>query len=205
MAIELNVQKIGSNLVPVTEADAEVLAGIKNGQGFRVSAVRVSARSLNSHRLYWGGLIRLVADYWEPSSGLVSKYDKKIMGGLIDWIAAQGKSTEAVASLINLYLTERSARIQNALPEEAKAAATLQSIHEWLKEEAGFYDVILTPTGVRKSVKSINFNAMPDDAEFNHFYKKVFAVAWRYVFSRANFANEQQALDLALEMSQMGR
>jgi hypothetical protein len=35
------------------------------------------------------------------------------------------------------------------------------------------------------------------------FYKKVFSVAWRYVFSRANFASEAEAEKVALEMSSM--
>ena len=205
MSIELTTIKVAGNLVPATDADKEALSGVKNGQALRVSLVRVSDRSARNQRLYWGGLIRLVADYWEPSSGLVSSYDKKVMGGLIDWIASQGKKTDAISALINLYLTDRAERIKAKLPEDAAAAATLQSIHEWLKEEAGFYDVVLTPTGVKKRIKSINFNAMPTEAEFNQFYKRVFSVAWRFVFSKANFESEQQALDLALQMSQMSR
>jgi hypothetical protein len=203
--IELCVKKINNALVPVEQVDLEVLQDVKNGQGFRVEIVKVSDRSLKHHRLYWGGLVRLVADYWEPESGLISKYDKKVMGGLIDWVAAQGKNTDALSDLINLYLQDRAQRIKAALPDYEKAGALLQDIHEWLKEEAGYYDAVITPTGVRKKLHSINFNAMPSEEEFMVFYRKVFGVAWRYVFSKANFESEEQALNLALEMSQMGR
>jgi len=205
MPIELCVKKINNALVPVEQADIEALEGIKNGQGFRVQIVKVSDRSLKNHRLYWGGLIRLLADYWQPESGLISKYDKKVMGGLIDWVAAQGKNTEALSSLISLYLQDRAVKIKAALPEYEKAAAKLQDIHDWLKEESGYYDPIITPTGVRKKLHSISFNSMPSEEEFQKFYKRVFGVAWRYVFSKSNFESEEQAMNLALEMSQMGR
>lgn len=205
MPIELTVKKMGDTLVPAEQVDKEVLSTIKSGRAFKVSAVRVSERAANNHKLYWGGLIRLVAEYWEPQSGLISKYDKQVMGGLIDWVSAQGKNTDALSTLINLYLTDRAQRIKDKLPEDERAADQLKIIHEWLKEEAGFYDVQLTPTGIRKQVKSISFNAMPREEEFMAFYRRVFSVAWRYVFSKANFESEEQAMNLALEMSQMGR
>lgn len=204
MPIELTVQKMGDYLVPATSADIEAIETIKNGQGFRVELIKVSDRSIKHHRLYWGGLIRLVADYWEPESGLISKYDKKVMGGLIDWVAAQGKNTDALSSLISLYLQDRADNIKRHLPENEAAAAKLQTIHEWLKEEAGYYDAILTPTGVKKQTKSINFNAMPSEAEFNQFYKRVFSVAWRYVLSKAQFKSQAEAEQIALDMSRMG-
>jgi hypothetical protein len=204
MPIELTVQKMGDNLIPATSADREAIDTVKQGQPFRVELVKVSDRSVKHHRLYWGGLVRLLADYWEPESGLISRYDKKVMGGLIDWVAAQGKNTEALASLIGLYLQDRAETIKNHLPENEAAGTRLQVIHEWLKEEAGYYDAILTPTGVKKQTKSINFNAMPSEGEFNEFYKRVFSVAWRYVLSKAQFKSQEEAEQIALEMSRMG-
>lgn len=204
MTIELAVRKVGDVLVPVTDADREALFGIKQGQGFRVELIKVSDRSIEHHRLYWGGLVRLVADYWEPHDGLISKYDKRVMEGLIDWVAKQGKNTDALYNLINLYLQDRAQEIKKHLPEHQAAAASLQSIHRWLKLEAGFYDAVLTPTGVAKEVRSINFNALPSEAEFIEFYKKVFSVAWRYVLSKAQFQSMEHAMNAAEEMSRMG-
>lgn len=204
MTIKLMVKKLGDSLVPVTSADREALESVKQGQGFRVELIKVKDRSIKHHKLYWGGLIRLVADYWEPESGLISKYDKKVMKGLIDWVAAQGKKTEALSSLIDLYLEDRAQIIKASLPEHEAAADSLQVIHNWLKEEAGYYDPVLTPTGVKKQIKSINFNALPSEAEFNEFYKRVFSVAWRYVFSKAQFKSQAEAEKIAIEMSSMG-
>ena len=204
MPISLTVKRIGDNLVPVDKSDVEALSGVKQGQGFRVEMTKVSDRSIKHHRLYWGGLIRLVADYWEPDSGLISVYDKKVMKGLIDWVSTNGGDSKPIEDIIRLYLDERADKIKQHLPEHDKAAATLHSIHEWIKEEANYYDAVLTPTGVKKKLRSINFNAMRSEEEFNEFYKAAFSVCWRYVLSKAQFSSMEEAENIALEMSRMG-
>lgn len=203
MAVTLEVMKVNSNLVPCTIFDQEVLDNFKQNQGLRVELIRVSDRSLQHHRLYFGGLVRLVSDYWESDDGLISRYDRKVMKGLIDWVSMQGKKTDALKSLIDLYLENRAEIIKANLPENEKAAVKLSTIHSWLKEESGYYHAILTPTGVRKELKSINFNAM-SKVEFNIFYKKAFGVAWRFVLSKNNFESEEQAMNVAMQMSEMG-
>tara|TARA_R110002012_G_scaffold262505_1_gene444813 strand:- start:17272 stop:17883 length:612 start_codon:yes stop_codon:yes gene_type:complete len=201
---ELTVQKRGDYLVPLTDADREVIAGKRNGQGFRVQLVQVSDRSVKFHKLYFGGLIRLLSDYWEPESGLISSYDRKVMSGLIDYVAEMKHPTDALKTLISHYLEGRAEKVKQYVPDNEKVADRLMAIHDWLKEEAGYYDVVLTPTGVKKKVKSINFNAMKSQDEFNEFYQKAFGVAWRYVFSKNNFKDQKEAEDLAFEMSRMG-
>jgi hypothetical protein len=204
MPIELTVQKMGDILRPVTSADREALEGIRNGQGFRVSLVRVSDRSLKHHQLYWAGLVRLVADYWESESGVRSEYDQRFVSGYLKWLIGAGHDPGPSEVSLGMYLEHRTEVGKANIPENEKAAGKLQDIHDWLKEEAGYYDLVKTPTGVKKKLHSINFNAMPSEAEFLVFYRKVFAVAWRYVFSRANFASESEAEQVALEMCRMG-
>lgn len=202
--IELTVQKRGDYLVPLTEADREVIANKRIGQGFRVQLVQVSDRSLQFHKLYFGGLIRLLSDYWESQSGLISSYDRKVMSGLIDYVAKMKHPTDGLKTIITHYLEDRAEKVKKFIPEHEKVGGRLIAIHEWLKEESGHYDVVLTPTGVKKKVKSINFNAMKSQDEFNVFYKKAFSVAWRYVFSKNNFKNQKEAEDLAVIMADMG-
>lgn len=204
MPISLTVKRVGNNLVPVDSVDIESMDGIKQGQGFRVDITKVSSRSIKHHRLYWGGLIRLVADYWEPDSGLISVYDKKVMKGLIDWVSVNGGDSRPIEEIVSLYLNERAEKIKDHLPANEKAGVRLQSIHEWIKEEAGYYDAVLTPTGVKKKLKSINFNAMKTEEEFNVFYKAAFSVCWRYVLSKSQFGSMEEAENIALEMSRMG-
>lgn len=203
MPIEMMLIKVGDNFVPATDYDKETSKAIKQGKAFSVSMISNSARSLAHHRLYFGGLIRLVADYWESDKGLISKYDKQVMSGLISYVAEQGVDTLAISTLINSYLNHRADRIKLKLSGIENTIGIYDQIHSWLKEEAGYYDVILTPTGTRKELKSINFNAMSQD-DFNVFYKKAFSVAWNYVLSKNNFESQEQAESIAIEMSRMG-
>lgn len=201
--IEITVQKRGDYLVPVTDADHEAIAHKRSGQGFKVQLVEVSDRSVKYHRLYFGGLVRLLSEYWEPESGLISNYDKKVMRGLVNYVADMKQPTDGLETLISHYLKDRAGKAKNYLAANEKAKNTLTSIHEWLKEEAGYYDAVLTPTGIKKKVKSINFNAMKSNEEFDEFYRKAFGVAWRYIFSKNNFKNQEEAEKLAVEMSMM--
>ena len=203
MTVELIAVKIGDTLTPAGEIDREALRSLKCGQPVRVSVVRQSARSLKFHKLYFGGLVRLVADYWESDDGLISKYDKQVMSGLVRWIVENEGDSEPIQRVIDIYLNERAERIKNRLQQHESAAATLQQVHEWLKLEAGFYDAVLTPTGVIKRTKSISFYAMKTDEEFKEFYRRVFSVAWKYVLSKAQFESEEHAQNVALEMSRL--
>jgi hypothetical protein len=203
MPIELTVQKLGDTLHPVTSADREALEGVRHGQGFRISMVRVSDRSLKHHQLYWAGLVRLVADYWESEAGVKSEYDQRFVRGYVKWLGNAGFDPGSSETALNMYLDHRNEVAKSHIPENEKAKTMLQDIHDFLKEEAGYYDLVKTPTGVKKRLHSINFNALSSQAEFDIFYKKVFGVAWRYVFSRENFASESEAEKVALEMSSM--
>ena len=203
MPIEMMLIKVGDNFVPATDYDKETSKAIKQGKAFSVSMVSNSARSLAHHKLYFGGLVRLVSDYWESDKGLISKYDKQVMSGLVGYVADQGADTLAISTLINSYLNHRSVKIKARLSEIENTIDVYDQIHSWLKEEAGYYNVILTPTGTRKELKSINFNAMSQE-DFNVFYKKAFSVAWNYVLSKNNYESQEQAESIAIEMSRMG-
>jgi hypothetical protein len=202
--MELNVVRVHDGLKPLSQADIEILEGFKIGQGLSVKVKKVNDRSLQHLRLYWGGLVELVAQHWGGSQGLIPKSDKSLMMGLVEFVAAQGHDTIAISTLINAYLSDRAERIRDRIPEFEKAVTMRDKVHQWLKEEAGYCDIVLTPTGITKRVKSINFNTMKTQEEFNVFYKKVFSVAWRYVFSRANFKDEREAEDMAMRLSRMG-
>jgi hypothetical protein len=204
MSIEIMAQKASKNtLIVASLADEEKLESLNYGEPCKVLIKKASSRSIQHHKLYFGGLVRLVSDYWDAEQGLIPKGDKKIMSGLVQFVASQGVDTMAISTLINAYLSDRAGRIKSKISQVEKAANRLDQIHKWLKEEAGYYDAVLTPTGVRKELHSISFNKMSQE-EFNEFYKKVFAVAWRYIFSQNNFKTEQEAEEAVQKMSQMG-
>lgn len=188
MAIEVMLVKgQDGSLRPASAADQEHMGKFKVGQAVRVTLTQIKARSLQHHRLYWGGLIEITMDYWEPTGGLVSASETGTLKRFADWLDAKGGNSGAVRRACGAFLDElrhsRGLRIE--APHKSREA-----LHEWIKVEAGYFDYVMTPNGVTKKPRSINFNAMDQD-EFNDFYKAAFNVCWRMILSRV-FENEQQ-------------
>ena len=48
------------SLRPATDQDQDLMSKFKTGQGVRVSIVKLKDRSLQHHKLYFGGLLALV-------------------------------------------------------------------------------------------------------------------------------------------------
>lgn len=199
MPINLTVQKMGDFLIPVTDADREALSGMKAGQGVRVDLIKINNRSLQHHRLYFGGLIRLAYDYWEPKGGLVGSMEVSTLKRFADWLDCKGGNSGSIRRACKAFLLElkdsRAQRIE--APEKSK-----QALHEWVKIEAGYFRYELTPVGTRKVPLSINFNSMDQD-EFNRFYKQAFTVVWNFILSRC-FDNEDQAQQAINQLLAMG-
>ena len=200
MPIETIVQKdLTGALRPSTDHDQKLFAKIKTGQALRVTLTKVSARSLQHHKLYWGGLIALCMDYWQPSGGLVTEVEKKTLRAFAAFLEKKGKSTGAFTELAKQFLSEqieiRSEKFQT--PDKSDSA-----LHEWIKIEAGYYDLALTPTGIIKRSRSINFNSMSKE-EFEVYYQAAFNVVWRYVLSR-KFKTEKEAQNAVDQLTSMG-
>jgi hypothetical protein len=181
MPIELTLQRDQSGaLRPVNNLDLEELNKFKVGQAVRVTVTRVSPRSLAHHQKYWAGLITLCMDYWEPKGGLISASEKATLRMFASWLDSKGNDSGSFRGAARDFLSElvesRSSKI--AVPEKSKEA-----LHKWIKEEAGYFKWVLTPTGLRKEVDSINFASM-DQEKFNVFYKSAFNIIWKFVLSR---------------------
>lgn len=184
---------------PASSTDQEVLASLPIGQGVRFTAVRIKPRSLQHHRLYWGGLIELAFTYWEPTGGVLSPSEISTLAKFADWLDAKGSSTGAIRRAAKEYLRALADRRSQSIqaPEKSK-----QALHEWIKVEAGYFDYVVTPVGVKKQARSISFNAMDQD-EFNDFYRAAFSVVWRFILSRT-FEDEQQAETAINQLLAMG-
>lgn len=199
MPIELTVQKIGGNLIPVTEADKEAISSVKNGKAFRVELIQVNARSLKHHKLYWGGLIELAFDYFEPTGGLLAPSEIATLKKFSKWLDAKSGDSGAIHDACKDFL--RQLRDRRALTIEAPEKSK-KDLHDWIKEQAGYYDLVITPSGVKKKVRSINFNSMGQD-EFAIFYKKAFSVVWKFILSRT-FESEAQVESVICQLVDMG-
>jgi len=187
------------SLRPATEADQEMAAAWKVGQAVRVVATQVRPRSLQHHRLYWGGLITLAMDYWTPTGGVVSASEISTLKRFCAWMEHKSGDSGAIRTACRAFLFElRGSRAQRYEAPQA----TKQALHEWIKMEAGYYRLEETPGGVRRVPLSINFNAMSQD-EFGVFYKAAFSVVWRFILSRA-FEDDNQAQNAIDQLLQFG-
>jgi hypothetical protein len=193
------VKSQDGSLRPATQADQELMSQFKLGQPVRVQVTKMKQRSLPMHRMYFGGLLELACDYWEPKGGLIGSMEVSTLKRFADWLDCKGGNSGSIRRACKVFLSElmdsRAKHID--APEKSK-----QALHEWVKIEAGYFRYELSPTGIRKVPLSINFNAMSQD-DFNLFYKAAFTVVWNFILSRC-FDDEAQAEQAVNQLLSMG-
>lgn len=200
MATEITLVKCqDGSLRPVTQTDQDLVKSWKLGQGVRVKAVMLKPRSIQHHRMFFGGLLGLTMEYWEPSGGLITPAERKTLSGFASWLDKQGGNTGAVRRAQDEYLRQLNERRSEKIQAPEKS---LDALLEWLKLEVGHYDLVETPVGIMKRTKSINFNSMDQD-KFRDFYKRCFSVVWRFVLSKT-FSTEQEAQAAVVQLLQFG-
>ena len=175
--LELQVIKNGGILYPYLEDDKAKLRAAPARQPFKITAVRQSQRSVQHNRLYWSGLIGLCMDYWEPEAGCVSPNEEAILAGFTRFLSKEGGVDQsALETAREAYMK----RIRGVRAHKYQAPSIqAHDISDWILEELGMYDLYLTPSGWKKKLKRLNFNAMPTEAEFILFYKAAFGVVWK--------------------------
>lgn len=181
MAAELAlVKREDGALIPASNIDFEIASNWKVGSAYKVKAIKMNPRALGFHRLYWSGLVALTLDYWQPAGGLIGPSEKKVLSGLIEYGRKTGINSDGLGQFIKHYVNDlkksRSGKVE--VPHKSK-----ESLHEWIKEEVGLYDLVLTPKGTKRVTKSINFNSMSEE-EFRAFYKKAFTVCWNFILTK---------------------
>ena len=186
-------------LAAATAADAEILRGLKAGRAYRVKVTQMSSRSLRHHKLFFGGLLPLAYEYWQPTGGLVTQGER----AMVERFAQRLEALHESGGLFLEFAQEFVLGVARKRGE--KVGAVLQSMEafrKWLTIEAGYFDVYETPSGIRKEAKSISFAQMNQE-EFDAFYRACFDVAWNMMLS-AKFPSEEAALRAAEEMMEMG-
>lgn len=187
-------------LAAATAADAEILRGLQAGRAYRVKVTQLSDRSYQHHKLFFGGLLPLAYEYWQPTGGLVGKAERETVQWVVRNMARQTGANEAVLQEAAEQFLQTLARLR-----AEKYGAVLQSMEafrKWLTVEAGYFDVYETPAGIRKEAKSISFAQMDQEA-FDAFYRACFDVAWNMMLS-GKFDSEEAALRAAEEMMEFG-
>ena len=203
MGIKLRVIMKNAALHPASVADRDLLSKVRQGQAFRVEVIRESARSADHNRLYWGGLVRLISQYWENEDGFIPVYDRNLLRSLLGWLSNKGFDSKPLETIFDSYLDNiKDVAVSSHRPIENEKLKS-ETIHNWLKIESGYYNTVTTPTGLVKVARSISFSKMSQE-EFNQYYKDAFAVAWNYVFRKNEFSSPEEAQKVAIEMSEMG-
>lgn len=200
MPIEFTAIHCGNgHFETATAHDAELAGSYKTGQPVKLTATKQSARSLQHHKLYWGGLVALCLDYWEPDNGLVTATEARTLEQFAVWLGQHGADQEVFKGAAKEFLGQLGQRRAQRYESPEKTA---QGCHEWIKEQAGYFDLEASPGGIRKRTKSINFNAMSQE-EFNRFYKRAFSVVWRVVLSQ-HFQSEVECQKVIDKLVSMG-
>ena len=193
------VKTTDGTFIPATSYDSELLAELKAGKPYKVEVKQMSNRSYQHHKLFFGGLLPLAYQYWQPTGGMVTDSEKAM-------VKSFAKRLESMHNSGGLFLEFAEEFVQTVAQKRGeKIGAVLQSMEafrKWLTIEAGYFDVYETPTGIRKEAKSISFASMEQE-EFNAFYKNCFQVAWNMMLA-GKFENEEAALQAAQEMMEVG-
>ena len=202
MPSRIMMVKQGGIFCPVTESDREVSNGLKTGQPYAFDVVSQSDRSLKHHRLFYGGLVRLAMDYYEPNTGYMSPAEKHGAKQFAKWLA-NGRDESTKNALRQAY-SDYIASVEQSRAERIEAPpVTIDSFVEWLKKEVGHYELIQYPDGtITRQAKSINFNAMSQE-QFNDFYRACFSVVWKMILSR-HFESEADAQNVIDQLVSMG-
>lgn len=193
------IRQMDGSLTPATEFDKEKFSHVKPGQSVAIEGARQNTRSLQHHKLYWGGLVMLCMDYWQPTGGLIGETERKTLDGFAEWLGNAGGNIDIMKEAARQYLEGLENHRSGKIPVQE---SNKEALSDWLKIHAGYFDVQDTPTGPIKKAKSISFAKM-DQGEFNQFYKSVFNVAWRFILSR-EFESEERAQQVIDNLQAIG-
>lgn len=191
--------KAGSGLYKTaTDLDAEELS--KYGAMLSVEVRSARQRSVKHHRLFYGGLLRLAFDYWQPEGGLVSPAERHAVDSFCDYLGQFTGDPEAIRLAGERFFADLSKKRSDKIDVPNKS---IEAFLDWVKVEAGHFDYVQTPTGLKKVPKSISFASMSQD-DFNEFYKKAFNVVWSFILSRT-FHSEQDAHNAINNLMEFGQ
>ena len=189
MAIDIFVHKKEGKLLPCSKEDAEKIAGLPDGKPLKVNVTQT--RNYQRHKRAMA-LLRLTFDYWEPDS-LVTHVERNTVHKLADMLVSQGISYDAVTSVCSAFF-DHLERVRGT----TEAEKSFDAFREYVTIKSGFFNVIQTPTGLKKEAKSWAFANM-DEQQFLGMYSALFNTCWQMALSR-QFETMEDADKAAMEM-----
>lgn len=174
---------------PHTEADRELSQRYKVGEVAHGDFKKM--RNARFHGKFFS-MLDLAWQYWEPTGGLVPRQELRGIHGLARFFekasGKPGQLSEAVAA----YIVDLEAERAERFPAVDKSR---EAFREEVIVDAGHFNLVQTPSGVKREAKSISFASM-DDLAFEPLYRDVFNACWRMVLS-SHFTTEADAMAAA--------
>lgn len=189
---ELALIRTPQGLVPATEADREQLQKLKDGQ--TVHGKFTKMRNAKFHGKFFA-MLDLAYDYWEPKGGLIPRQELRGIQGLAKYFEDLNQRPGQLQVAVGEYLKKLEEDRAERFPAVDKSR---EAFREWVTIEAGHYNLVQTPEGIRREAKSISWASM-DDTAFEPLYRDVFNACWRLVLS-AHFTSEADAMAAADQM-----
>lgn len=186
---ELALIRTTHGLVPATEADREQVQKLKMGQTVHGKFARM--RNAKFHGKFFA-MLDLAYEYWEPKGGLIPRQELRGIRGLAKYFEDLNGKPGQLKTAVGEYLKKLEADRADRFPAVDKSR---EAFREWVTIEAGHYNLVQTPEGIRREAKSISWASM-DDTAFEPLYRDVFNACWRLVLS-AHFETEADAMAAA--------
>jgi len=182
---EISFVKTPNGLIPASEADKEIFNKWKVGRVLSGNFKQV--RNYEFHKRFFA-LMNLAFDYYEPTGGLLTKSEKSLAKLIFKTLESYGSNDGTMIAFGNEFMKNLTESRKSKITDITKS---FESFRKEIMIESGFYQVVNTPTGIKKEAASISFAAM-DETKFQEVYKAVFGTLWRFVLSR-HFESEGDA------------
>ena len=122
---------------------------------------------------------------------MVSEIEKQTVSNLKKYMAHHGVTGEAIDALCLGFVQH----LENHR-QEYDTGKDFESFREYVTVKAGFFQMVTTPSGLRKVPKSISFAKM-DEADFSNYYRQVLNVCWSLCLHKV-FENQDQLAESLL-------
>lgn len=180
-------------LTPATFEASEFLQRVKLGEWIQAEFRRV--RNYQFHKRFFK-LLQFGFDYWTPTGGTLTQPERQLINGFVDYlIDMSGQHGEVISAVADEYLFQ----VGKQRAQDIVLLKSFEPYRGWATVEAGYYDEVILPNGLRQRIpKSISFAKMGEDS-FQSLYKSVFNVLWHFILSRS-FRSRQEAENVALQL-----
>ncbi|HEJ7043298.1 DUF1367 family protein [Serratia marcescens] len=169
----------GGILVPATPDTVDFVTN-KLKLGAVVTGEFKRARNPGLHRKFFS-LLNLGFEYWTPTGGAVSTFERQFLRGYINRLAHHVDDAGVFYALADEYLQ----LVAEKRAERLTIAKSFHAFRRWVTVEAGHYDLFELPDGsTLREPRSISFAKM-DDLEFNDLYQAALNVLWTFILNKS--------------------